>query len=78
MSLPTDGLHGDPTLGMRCVLASGSLTGWAPDVAVGLWRRMLGILGDVNKIQDSEIHAQVYEYLCDLADTLLKVDYTRS
>ena len=55
------------------MLACGTLTGWAPDVAVGLWRRMLGGLGDINKIKDPEIHAQVIEYLGDLADTLLKV-----
>ncbi|KAI0212730.1 Ral GTPase-activating protein subunit alpha-1 [Lamellibrachia satsuma] len=57
----------------RCVLACGTLTGWAPDVAVGLWRRMLGGLGNINKIKDPEIHAQVIEYLGDLADTLLKI-----
>ena len=47
--------------------------GWTADVAVVLWRRMLGALGDINAIKDPEIHAQVLEYLCDLMDMLLKV-----
>lgn len=57
----------------RSVVAGGNLTGWTPEVAVILWRRMLGALGDINHIENPEIHAQVYEYLCDLMDLLLKV-----
>ena len=58
---------------MRSVLAGGVVVGWTADVAVILWRRMLGALGDVNQIQDPEIHARVYECMCDLLDTMLKV-----
>ena len=58
---------------MKSVLAGGVVVGWTADVAVILWRRMLGALGDVNVIKDPDMHATVYEYLCDLMDILLKV-----
>ncbi|KAF4788514.1 hypothetical protein TURU_158827 [Turdus rufiventris] len=34
---------------------------------------MLGILGDVNSIMDPEIHAQVFDYLCELWQNLAKI-----
>ncbi|XP_019737229.1 ral GTPase-activating protein subunit alpha-1 isoform X1 [Hippocampus comes] len=55
------------------VMAGGSLTGWHADVATVMWRRMLGILGDVNSIKDPEIHAQVFDYLCELWQNLVKI-----
>uniref|UniRef100_A0A3B3DFU3 Ral GTPase activating protein catalytic subunit alpha 1 n=1 Tax=Oryzias melastigma TaxID=30732 RepID=A0A3B3DFU3_ORYME len=55
------------------VMAGGSLTGWHGDVATVMWRRMLGILGDVNSIKDPEIHAQVFDYLCELWQNLAKI-----
>ncbi|XP_077430986.1 ral GTPase-activating protein subunit alpha-1 isoform X8 [Vanacampus margaritifer] len=55
------------------VMAGGSLTGWHADVATVMWRRMLGILGDVNSIKDPEIHAQVFDYLCELWQNLAKI-----
>ncbi|XP_045065044.1 ral GTPase-activating protein subunit alpha-1-like [Coregonus clupeaformis] len=55
------------------VIAGGSLTGWHADVATVMWRRMLGILGDVNTIKDPEIHAQVFDYLCELWQNLAKI-----
>ncbi|ELW63174.1 Ral GTPase-activating protein subunit alpha-1 [Tupaia chinensis] len=54
------------------VMAGGTLTGWHADVATVMWRRMLGILGDVNAIMDPEIHAQVFDYLCELWQNLAK------
>ena len=54
-------------------MAGGSLIGWHADVATVMWRRMLGILGDVNTIKDPEIHAQVFDYLCELWQNLSKV-----
>jgi hypothetical protein len=59
--------------GKLSILAGGTLTGWTPEVAVILWQRMLGSLGNVNQILDSKMHEHVYEYLCDLVDTLIKV-----
>ncbi|XP_004612178.2 ral GTPase-activating protein subunit alpha-1 isoform X6 [Sorex araneus] len=55
------------------VMAGGTLTGWHADVATVMWRRMLGILGDVNTIMDPEIHAQVFDYLCELWQNLAKI-----
>uniref|UniRef100_A0A8C5CBK5 Ral GTPase activating protein catalytic subunit alpha 1 n=1 Tax=Gadus morhua TaxID=8049 RepID=A0A8C5CBK5_GADMO len=55
------------------VMAGGSLIGWHADVATVMWRRMLGILGDVNTIKDPEIHAQVFDYLCELWQNLSKI-----
>ncbi|XP_006824859.1 ral GTPase-activating protein subunit alpha-1-like [Saccoglossus kowalevskii] len=58
---------GQSATDMNChVILGGSRQGWLPDVAVVLWRRMLGILGDINEIKDPVIHAEVYEYLWDL------------
>ena len=58
---------------IKSVLAGGLVVGWTADVSVVLWRRMLGALGNINSIKDPSIHAQLFEYLCDLMDTLLKV-----
>ncbi|XP_052436384.1 ral GTPase-activating protein subunit alpha-1 isoform X6 [Carassius gibelio] len=55
------------------VMAGGTLSGWHADVATVMWRRMLGILGDVNSIKDPEIHAQVFDYLCELWQNLAKI-----
>lgn len=59
------------------VMAGGSLTGWHADVATVMWRRMLGILGDVNSIKDPEIHAQVFDYLCELWQNLAKASHNK-
>jgi hypothetical protein len=63
---------------MRSVLAGGTVQGWLPDSAVVLWRRMLGILGDVNQITDPENHVLVYEELSKILDTLHKVSQSFS
>lgn len=55
------------------IIAGGNLTGWHPDSAAVLWRRVLGILGDVNNIQSPKIHARVFGYLYDLWYKLAKV-----
>lgn len=59
---------------MKGVLAGGLVTGWTPDVAVGLWRRMLGTLGGINKVEDAENHALVFEELSLLIETMNKVN----
>ena len=46
----------------RSVMSGGSVKGWLPDVAVVLWRRMLGALGNINTIADTVIHAQVMKH----------------
>lgn len=64
---------GGPCADRRSVLAGGGVKGWLPEVAVVLWRRMLGALGNVNAIRDPLIHAQVMEHLIDLSETLTKM-----
>ncbi|XP_066479079.1 ral GTPase-activating protein subunit alpha-2 isoform X1 [Tiliqua scincoides] len=55
------------------IIAGGNLIGWHPDSAAVLWRRILGILGDVNNIQSPKIHARVFEYLYELWYKLAKI-----
>ncbi|KFO90124.1 Ral GTPase-activating protein subunit alpha-2, partial [Buceros rhinoceros silvestris] len=55
------------------IIAGGSLIGWHPDSAAVLWRRVLGILGDVNNIQSPKIHAKVFGYLYELWYKLAKI-----
>ena len=54
-------------------MSGGSVKGWLPDVAVVLWRRMLGALGNINAIGDALIHAQIYKYLIELFEILVKI-----
>lgn len=56
------------------IIAGGTLTGWHPDSAFVLWRRTLGILGDVNSIRCPKIHARVFCYLYELWHKLAKVE----
>ncbi|GIY27857.1 hypothetical protein CEXT_291441 [Caerostris extrusa] len=51
------------SLEARSVMSGGTTRGWMPDVAVVLWKRMLGTLGNINKIKDASVHAQVLKYL---------------
>lgn len=51
----------------------GTARGWLPDVAAIMWRRMLGALGDVNKILNPKLHAQVFKHLVDITDSLIKI-----
>lgn len=55
------------------IIAGGALTGWHPDSAFVLWRRILGILGDVNNIRCPKIHAKVFSYLYELWHKLAKI-----
>ena len=57
----------------RSVMGGGTIKGWLPDVAVVLWRRMLGSLGNINAIGDTLIHAQIYKYLIELFDIMVKI-----
>ncbi|CAL8285950.1 unnamed protein product [Lota lota] len=55
------------------IIAGGSLTGWHADSAFVLWRRILGILGDVNNIRCPKIHAKVFCYLYEIWHKLDKI-----
>ncbi|XP_030754501.1 probable Rho GTPase-activating protein CG5521 [Sitophilus oryzae] len=67
----------EPSGENRGVVCGGSIRGWLPDVAVILWKRMLGALGDVNQITDSKLHSQVFEYLIKLTDILIKIKHNQ-
>ncbi|XP_056283316.1 ral GTPase-activating protein subunit alpha-2 isoform X4 [Pseudoliparis swirei] len=55
------------------IIAGGTLTGWHADSAFVLWRRILGILGDVNSIRCPKIHAKVFYCLYELWHKLAKI-----
>lgn len=57
----------------RSVMFGGKAKGWLPDVAVVMWRRMLGALGDPNEVRNPHIHAAIFDYLVELGSILIKV-----
>ena len=63
----------DPQDEDTSVVAGGDREGWGPVASVVLWRRMLGILGNVNKIKEPAIHAKVFECLTTIWNMLAKV-----
>ena len=76
MCLSSDATDGDGSYN-RSVMLGGRAKGWLPDVAVIMWRRMLGALGDPNRVRDPHIHASIFEYLVELGAILIKVSVTR-
>lgn len=59
----------------KSVMSGGSVKGWLPDVAAVLWLRMLGALGDINKISEPTLHLHVFQFLIELFETLMKVSF---
>lgn len=57
----------------RPVLLGGSHKGWNAEISVVLWRRMLGVLGDLNDIPDPAMHKLAFECLVKITDDLLKL-----
>eukprot|EP00111_Clytia_hemisphaerica_P001577 TCONS_00004492-protein len=57
----------------RSVIEGGTEVGWTPLSSVILWRRMLGIMGNINHIKDPEIHATVFKHLIDLWQMLASI-----
>lgn len=57
----------------KSVLIGGTYRGWSPESAFILWQRMLGILGDVNKLSNPSIHAQAMECLVKIVEDFIKV-----
>lgn len=74
--LDDDFAEEDPQEEDTSVVAGGYREGWGPVAAVVLWRRVLGILGNVNKIKDPAIHAKVLECLTSIWNMLAKVTFT--
>ncbi|XP_071516520.1 ral GTPase-activating protein subunit alpha-2 isoform X1 [Panulirus ornatus] len=73
-----DTLEGGLSSDQRSVMSGGTVRGWLPDVAVVLWRRVLGLLGDPNDVASPLIHAQIFKYLSELMDTLVKLRNNQS
>ncbi|ALC45606.1 CG5521 [Drosophila busckii] len=57
----------------RSIMLGGAATGWLPDSTSIMWKRMLGALGDVNRINKSELHAQVFKHLLEMTQNLIKI-----
>lgn len=57
----------------RSIMSGGNVKGWQPDVAAVMWKRMLGSLGDVNRILNPKLHAEVFEQLVSITESLVKV-----
>ena len=55
------------------VMSGGRKTGWSMDVAFVLWKRIMGILGNINSIKDPELHERVFTYLHKQWDYLYRV-----
>jgi len=57
----------------KCVLLGGSVRGWTPENSVIMWRRMSGLFGNINMIDDPENHLVVMRclavMLCDFIKT---------
>lgn len=66
-------IAGSVTLENASVISGGIRTGWLPEVAVVVWRRILGALGDVNEIQKPRLHAAVMECLWTIWQMLAKI-----
>ncbi|XP_050708752.1 ral GTPase-activating protein subunit alpha-2-like isoform X3 [Eriocheir sinensis] len=73
-----DTLEGGLSSEQRSVMSGGTVRGWLPDVAVVLWRRVLGLLGDPNDVASPQIHAQIFKYLSELTETLVKLRNNQS
>ncbi|XP_046445727.1 ral GTPase-activating protein subunit alpha-1-like isoform X1 [Daphnia pulex] len=67
-----DAVDGDASHN-RSVMFGGKAKGWLPDVAVVMWRRMLGALGDPNEVRNPQIHAAIFDYLVELGSILIKI-----
>ena len=59
------------------IFEGGTEVGWTPLSSVILWRRMLGIMGNINHIKDPEIHATVFKHLIELWQMLANVSTLR-
>ncbi|XP_035704350.1 ral GTPase-activating protein subunit alpha-1 isoform X3 [Folsomia candida] len=58
---------------VKGVISGGTVKGWLPSVAAILWRRMLGILGNVNEFTSPKTHAHFFQVLTEIWGTLYKL-----
>lgn len=57
----------------RPILLGGTHKGWNAEISVILWRRMLGVLGDLNDIPDPAMHKLAFECLVKITDDFIKM-----
>lgn len=57
----------------RSVIAGGFYRNWSADSAIILWRRMLGILGDINAISNPHLHFIIMECLAKIIEDFIKI-----
>ncbi|XP_065371984.1 probable Rho GTPase-activating protein CG5521 isoform X1 [Calliphora vicina] len=69
----SEGNSGNYQTERRSIILGGTATGWLPDSTAIMWKRMLGALGDVNRIPKAELHAQVFKHLLDMTLNLIKI-----
>lgn len=69
----SEGNSGSYQTERRSIILGGTATGWLPDSTAIMWKRMLGALGDVNRIPKAELHAQVFKHLLDMTLNLVKI-----
>ncbi|KAF7487806.1 Ral GTPase-activating protein subunit alpha-1 [Sarcoptes scabiei] len=55
------------------VLLGGQSRGWNAEAAAILWRRMLGILGNINDIEDPNLHRMTFECLAKITEDFTKI-----
>ncbi|XP_073814692.1 probable Rho GTPase-activating protein CG5521 isoform X1 [Musca autumnalis] len=73
----SEGNSGSYQTERRSIILGGTATGWLPDSTAIMWKRMLGALGDVNRIPKSELHAQVFKHLLDMTTNLIKIKHNQ-
>ena len=57
----------------RSVITGGTYKNWSPDSAVILWRRMLGILGDINEFKNPQLHTLAVLCLAKIVEDFIKI-----
>lgn len=60
----------------KSVIEGGTEAGWSPLSSVVLWKRMLGIMGNINDIKDSQIHGCVFKHLIEIWLMLENVSFS--
>lgn len=56
----------------KCVLLGGNVRGWTPENSVIMWRRMLGLFGNINQFDDPENHLVAIKCLAAILGDFIK------
>lgn len=62
----------DVSVERKCVLAGGIVRGWTQENSIIMWRRMLGLFGNVNQISDPGIHFVAMRCLAKILSDFIK------